>query len=53
MLKLKLQYFGCLMRRVDSLEKTDAGRDWGQEEKEMTEDEMAGWHHRLNGHEFE
>ena len=41
MLKLKLQYFGHLMRRVDSLEKTDAGRDWGQE-KGMTEDEMAG-----------
>ena len=36
MLKLKLQYFGHLMRRVDSLEKTDAGRDWGQEEKGMT-----------------
>ena len=59
MLKLKLQYFGHLMRRVDSLEKTDAGRDWGQEEKGMTEeekgmteDEMAGWH-RLDGHEFE
>ena len=31
----------------------DAGRDWGQEEKRMTEDEMAGWHHWLNGHEFE
>ena len=31
----------------------DAGRDWGQEEKGMTEDEMAGWYHRLNGHEFE
>ena len=31
--------------RVDSLEKTDAGRDWGQEEKGMTQDEMAGWHH--------
>ena len=46
MLKLKLQYFGYLMRRVDSLEKTlDAGRDWGQEEKGKTEDEMAGWHH--------
>ena len=42
MLKLKLQYFGYLMRRVDSLEKTDAGRDWGQEEKGWTEDEMAG-----------
>ena len=53
MLKLKLQYFGHLMRRVDSLEKTDAGRDWGQEEKRTTEDEMAGWHHRLDGREFE
>ena len=53
MLKLKLQYFGHLMRRVDPLEKTDAGRDWGQEEKGMTEDEMAGWHHRLDGREFE
>ena len=39
-----------LMRRVDSLEKTDAGRDWGQE-KGTTEDEMAGWHHRLDGRE--
>ena len=46
MLKLKLQYFGHLMRRVDSFY---AGRDWGQEEKWTTEDEMAGWHHRLNG----
>ena len=55
MLKLKLQYFGYLMQRVDSLEKTlsDTGRDWGQEEKGTTEDEMAGWHHPLNGHEFE
>ena len=44
MLKLKLQYCGHLMRRVDSLEKTDAGRDWGKEEKGTTEDEMAGWH---------
>ena len=43
MLKLKLQYFGHLMRRA--LEKTDAGRDWGQEEKGTTEDELAGWHH--------
>ena len=40
------------MRRVDSLEKTDAGRDWGQEEKGTTEDEMDGWHHGLDGHEF-
>ena len=31
----------------------DAGRDWGQEEKGTTDDEMAGWHHQLNGHEFE
>ena len=45
MLKLKLQYFGHLMQRVDSLEDSDAERDWGQEEKGMTEDEMAGWHH--------
>ena len=44
MLKLKFQYFGHLMRRVDSND-SDAGRDWGQEEKGMTEDEMAGWHH--------
>ena len=44
MLKLKLQDFGHLMRKVDSLEKTDAERDWGWEEK-GTEDEMAGWHH--------
>ena len=53
MLKLKVQYFGHLMRRVDSLEDSDAGRDWGQEEKGMSEDEMAGWHHWLNEHESE
>ena len=54
MLKLKLQYFGHHMQRADSLEKTlMLGGDWGQEEKGMTEDEMAGWHHRLNGHESE
>ena len=54
MLKLKLQYFGHLMQSVDSLEKTlMLGRDWGQEEKGTTEDEMAGWHHRLDGREFE
>ena len=52
MLRLKLQYFGHLMWRVDSLEKTDAGRDWGQEEKGTTEHEMAGWHHQLDAHEF-
>ena len=55
MLKLKLQYFAHLMRRVDSLEKRDAGRDWGQEEKGMstTENEMARWHHQLDGRESE
>ena len=54
MLKLKLQSFGHLMWRVDSLEKTlDAGRDWGQEEKGTTEDEIAGWHHWLDGRESE
>ena len=51
--KAETPYFGHLMQRVDSLEKTDAGREWGQEEKETTEDEMAGWHHQLDGHEFE
>ena len=51
MLKLKLQYFGHLMQRVDSLEDSDAGRDWGQEEKGTTEDEMARWHRWLDGHE--
>ena len=57
MLKLKLQYFGHLMRRADSLEKTlRLGKIEGEREKEeekgMTEDEMVGWHHFLNGHEF-
>ena len=54
MLKLKLQYFGHLMRRVDSLEKILmlGGIGGRQEEKGTTEDEMAGWHHRLNGHEL-
>ena len=76
MLKLKLQYFGHLMRRADSFGKTgaeaeapiilstdvksqlirkdpDAGKDRRQEENRMTEDEMIGWYHRLDGHEFE
>ena len=52
-LKLKLQYFGHLMQRVDSGKDPYAGRDWGQEEKGTTEDEMAGWHHRLDAHESE
>ena len=51
MWKLKLQYFAHFMQRVDSLKKTDAGRDWGQVEKGTTEDEMAGWHHRLDVYE--
>ena len=49
---LKLQYFVHLMRRVDSGKDSDAGRDCGQEEKGTTEDEMAGWHHRLDAHGF-
>ena len=54
MLTLKLQYFDHLMQRVDSLEKTlMLGGIVGQEEKGTTEDEMAGWHHQLDGHEFE
>ena len=53
MLKLKLQYFGHLIRRADSLEKTLMLERLRQEEKGMTEDEMVGWHHRRNGCEFE
>ena len=52
MLKLKLQYFGHLMRRTDSSEKTLMLGKTRQAEKGATEDEMVGWHHR-NGHEFE
>ena len=51
---LKLQYFGHLMQRTNSLKKDpDARKDWGQEEKGVTEDKMVGWHHWLDGHEFE
>ena len=55
MLKLKLQYFGHLMQRTDSLigKDPDVGKDWRQEERGMTEDEMVGWHHWLDGHDFE
>ena len=54
MLKLKkLQYFGHLMQRTDSGKDPDTRQDGGQEEKGTTEDEMVGWHHCLNGHEFE
>ena len=54
MLKLKLQYFGHLMRRTDSLEKTlMLGKIERRSRKGMTEDEMVGWYHRHDGHEFE
>ena len=53
MLKLKFQYFGHLMQRTDSFEKTLMLGKVGQKEKGMTEDETVGWHHRLNGDEFE
>ena len=52
MLKLKLQHFGHLIQRIDIGKDPDAGKDRRQEEK-GTENEMVGWHHRLNGHEFE
>ena len=52
MLKLKLQYFGHLLWRSDSVN-SDSGNNWGQEEKVATEDEMVGWHHWLDGREFE
>ena len=55
MLKLKLPYFSHLMRRADSFEKAlMLGKiEDGEGEKGMTEDEMVGWHHQLDGHEFE
>ena len=54
MLKLRLQYFGHLIGRVDSLEKTLLlGGIVGRRRRGITEDEMAGWHHRFNGCEFE
>ena len=53
MLKLKLQYFGHFMRRVDSLEKTlMLGKIEGMKIRGVTEDEMVGWHHQLDGHEY-
>ena len=51
MLKLKLQYFGHLMRSWLIWKDLDAGKDWGQE-KGTTEDKMVGWHHWLKGHGF-
>ena len=53
MLKLRLQFFGHLMRRVDSLEKTLMLGGIGGRRRRGRQDEMAGWHHRLDGHEFE
>ena len=53
MLKLKLQYFGHLMRRVDSLEKTRMLGGIGVRRRRGRQDEMAGWHHWLDGHECE
>ena len=53
MLKLKLQYFGHLMRRTDTRKDPDARKDWRWEEKGTTKDEMVGWHHWLNGHKYE
>ena len=53
MLKLKFQYFGYVMQRANSGKDPDAEKEWGQEEKGATEDEMYGWHHWLNGSEFE
>ena len=53
-LMLKLQNFGHMMWRTDSFGKdANAGKDWRREEKGTIEDEMVGWHHRLNGHGFE
>ena len=51
-LKLKRQYFGHLMQTDNPLENSDAGKDWGQKEKRVSEDEMAGWHYWCNEHEL-
>ena len=53
MLKVKLQYFGHLMRRTFIGKDPDAGKDWRWKEKGMTEDEMVGWHHQVNDYEFD
>ena len=52
MLKLKLQYYGHLIQ-ITIWKEPDAGKDWRQKKKGMTEDEIVGWHHWLNGQEFE
>ena len=53
MLKLKCQYFDLLIWRTDHWKYPDPGKDWRQEEKGMTKEEIVGWHHQLNGHEFD
>ena len=50
---LKLQYFGQLIQSQLISKDSDAGKDSRQEKRGMTEDEIVGWHHRFNGHEFE
>ena len=50
---LKLQYFGPDAKSRLIGKDPDAGKDWRQKEKGEAEDEMVGWHHWLNGHEFE
>ena len=52
MLKLKFQYFGHLMEKLTHWKRPWPGKDWRQEEKGMTEDELVGWHQWLSGHEF-
>ena len=52
MLKLKFQYFGILMQQANSWKRPWCGKDWGQE-KGVTENKMVGWHHKINGHDFE
>ena len=51
--EVEAEYFSHLMWRTDSLEKTPIAKDWRQEGKGTTEDEMVGWHHQIKGHEFE
>ena len=52
MLKLKLKYFGHLMQTANSGKFPDAGKDLGKKERRASEDEIALWHHRCNGHEL-
>ena len=53
MLKLKLQYLAIWCKELNHWKNSDDGKDWKQEEKGMTDDEMIGWHHQLDGHKFE